>query len=146
MREQQDMESGGQMLKKERQRFVDRRLCNHLIIVQYEQPGVLLLGKIIEQQRQDRCQRRRYKRGWRGSGERRQSIFSQGWLLALAGGDNIAPEAQYIIIASIERNPANSRKVVPDLVSSEPLGHERGLAEAGGRLDQRECMCETRFE
>src|SRR6266702_8690249 len=56
----------------------------------------------------------------------------------LAGSHQIAPEAHGVVIASIQRNPGNRRKLRLCAPFSHPLAYQRGFAVTCRRRDQRE--------
>src|SRR5258706_7018842 len=56
----------------------------------------------------------------------------------LAGGNDIAPETNGIVITPVERHPGNWRRVLSLAKRCEPLANKRGFAEAGGCGYQRE--------
>jgi hypothetical protein len=104
---------------------------------------VFLLGKIIEQQRQDRFQRWHCERERRRRREQDKCILSQRRMLHLASSNNVTPEAERVVVACIERDPGDPGKRVPGPEPSDPLGSERRFAEACRCLKQRELVREV---
>ena len=56
----------------------------------------------------------------------------------LQGGDDVGQETGGIAIALVQRQPGHARLRIAAIALGDPFAQQRGLAEAGGRRDQRQ--------
>ena len=68
--------------------------------------------------------------------QQHESGLTNTGLKGLAGSDDIAPEAHRIVIARVERQPCNRKRILAFATRGNPLAHERGFAKAGRSREQ----------
>jgi hypothetical protein len=119
--------------------LMDRRVRNHMIIVEDQDAAVGVRQERVDQARQ---QGQRGRRLWRA--EQRQAGGSQAGHPAVQRGDQIVHEAGGLRVGRIECQPSHA---APGLcLGVQPLGQQRAFAEAGGRRKQGESAAQARIE
>ncbi len=128
-REEEHVERSRKMFEEDSHGLKDARFADDMVIIKNEQAGVWQLHQVVEQQRQHsfhswwikwRLERRR---------EVRQGRATKMCLHSLASSDQVAPEAQQIIVSLIEGDPGE--RVPCRAACDEPLAYQRGLSVAG---------------
>ena len=136
-RENDDVITAGKMGEEKGHGLVNARGGDSLVIVQHQKPSPLTLRQRVQKHREGWLCQRRFKGRLRHAPQESQGFLSHMVAKNMAGGHEIAPEAHRIVIASIQRNPGNRRKMLLFATFSHPLAHQRGFSKARWRGYQR---------
>ena len=119
------------MIQQESQLLMNRRRVDDVIVVEDQHKRRGNVGNVIDQRGQQHFRRRGLRtlqHGLRG--------VTDGRIDLLQRGDEVREETRRIAVALVEREPGQ-RPALPGGAGA-PFTQQRGLAEAGGRGDQRE--------
>src|SRR6266487_1678478 len=105
-------------------------------VVQDQDGGLLKLAQFVKQGGEHQVQwlERRQAMG----AQQLQCLFASFRAEALAGGDDIAPETDRIVVALVEGDAGDKEKARLRTTFSEPLPDERCLAIAGRSRNERQ--------
>ena len=132
-----------QMLEEERERVVNRRRVNQMIIVQRQHKILRNDGKLIEQDSENRVGRGRLRRlkQCQNAIANLRKFFSIACGKRLQCRDEIREKTRGVAVTLIEREPRNRRAL---LIT--PFTHQRRFAKTGGRGDQRQLAMQRLVE
>jgi len=121
-----EVELRRQVIDQKRQGIVDVVRVDEVIVVQHQNDRLGQDGDGVEQGGQARLHRRRLGGGGRG-------VVGEPWRDGPERGDEVGEEACGVAVGLLQREPGDRAAAAGD-----PAAHERGLAESGGRGDQRQ--------
>ena len=104
-----------------------------MIVLQDKDAGLGELRKLVDESRKHTLQREAAR-----CLQLCKSTLTDISMKFLAGGNDIAPETNGIVITLVERHPGSGRRVLSLAKRCEPLADKCGFAEAGGCGYQRE--------
>ncbi len=104
---------------------MDGRGVDEMIVVQHEDAPVGQLHEVVEQERQQRLERRRLRRP-----QQRERCGADGWDDGLERGDEVAQELKRVGVARIQGKPGNMAADTYRLI--EPVDEQGSLAKPGG--------------
>ena len=122
------VQAGRRMLDQERQRLVDHRVLDHVVVVQHQEQLVGLCGQLVDDLGDETFERSRGGRAEQGGDAR-----GEAWTDPIQRGGDVAPESHRIVVTLVQGEPPHSGR--PRLA---PVGQHRRLAEAGGGADERQ--------
>ena len=95
-----EMQAWRQMVEDKRQRLVDRRCVNHVVVVEHQSYVCCPRADHIEEHGQDRLDRR-----WLRRLEQHERGGANTWIQGIERSDNITPEADGVIFTRVQRDP-----------------------------------------
>src|SRR5579871_1993867 len=124
-----------QVVQEKAERFGNRWRGDDMKVIEYQDAGTLKLAEFIQQRRKHHLQRLKRRQAMRA--QQFQRLSPESWLPLLAGGNDIAPEANRVVIALIQRHAGNAGKGWPRAACRNPLADQSGLAVARRAGDER---------
>jgi hypothetical protein len=115
-----------QVLQQQPERAVDRRRLDQVVVVQHQHHLLARVGQIVDQGGHHRLER-----GGLHVLEQRGDASGDPRVRAIQRGTDVPPEPHRVIVASVERQPADGPLAAPG-----PVGHQARLAEAGRGAQQ----------
>jgi hypothetical protein len=115
------------MLQQQFQRLVNRRSLDQVIVVQDQHDRLGHIGQLVDQGGHHHLER-----GRQAAGQRGDPFRHPGSDRVQSGGD-VAPEAGWVVVAGVQRQPGHR-----SLAGVSPVSQQGGLAEPGRGADQHQ--------